>query len=202
MIGYLKGEITGIYEQSVLLEVGGVGYRILMPQSAIAQLRGLSEQVKIYTYLHVREDAMQLFGFFTQDDLDFFKLLLQVNGIGPKGALSILSVMPTDELKFAILSADAKTISKCPGIGAKTAQRMIIELKDKMNLMDAFEKKLEKTEAKEDAMSTMKQEAVEALTSLGYSATDALRAVKSSDISDEDDVETILKKALKVIALS
>lgn len=202
MIGYLKGEITGIYEQSVLLEIGGVGYRILMPQSAIAQLRGLSEQVKIYTYLHVREDAMQLFGFFTQDDLDFFKLLLQVNGIGPKGALSILSVMPTDELKFAILSADAKTISKCPGIGAKTAQRMIIELKDKMNLKDAFEKKLEKTEAKEDAMSTMKQEAVEALTSLGYSATDALRAVKSSDISDEDDVETILKKALKVIALS
>ena len=151
---------------------------------------------------HVKEDDMQLYGFLTKDDLQVFRLLLQVNGIGPKGALGVLSGLTADELRFAILSDDVKTISKAPGIGKKTAQKLILELKDKLNLQDAFEKKYENA-AQENVMSDSvtdaKKEAVEALVALGYSSTDALLAVKRAEISEEADVETVLKAALKHI---
>lgn len=200
MIGYLKGEIAGIYDEQIVLEVGGIGYNIKMSSSTIDCLSGLGSEAKIYTYLSVREDAMLLYGFLTKDDLDFFKLLIQVNGIGPKGALAVLSVMTTDDLRFAILSADAKTISKAPGIGAKTAQRLIIDLKDKVSLEDAFEQKLTNTKLKNDeGVSGIRNEAVEALTILGYSSADALRAVKQVEIAEGDDVEAVLKQALKKI---
>ncbi len=200
MIGYLRGEVAGIYEEQIVLDVNGVGYNIKMSGSTIACIQGLGEELKVYTYLAVREDAMLLYGFLTKDDLDFFKLLIQVNGIGPKGALAILSVMTTDDLRFAILSADSKTISKAPGIGAKTAQRLIIDLKDKVSLEDAFEERRANTKENINrASSDAKNEAVEALTALGYSATDALRAVKSVDVSEDSDVEDILKLALKNI---
>lgn len=199
MIGFLKGEVAGIYDGSIVLEVGGVGYNIFMPQSNIDAIRGLSQELKVYTYLSVREDAMWLYGFLTKDDLDFFKQLIQVNGIGPKGALGILSVMSVSDLRFAILSSDAKTISKCPGIGAKTAQRIILDLKDKIDLADAFEHQVSHSGTEEDGVTGIRQEAVEALCALGYSATDAMRACKSVEITDEDDVETILKAALKLM---
>lgn len=202
MIGYLKGEIAGIYEEQIVLEVGGIGYNVKMSSSTIDCLGGLGSEAKIYTYLSVREDAMLLYGFLTKDDLDFFKLLIQVNGIGPKGALAILSVMTTDDLRFAILSADAKTISKAPGIGAKTAQRLIIDLKDKVSLEDAFEQKLTNTKLKNDeGVSGIRNEAVEALTILGYSSSDALRTVKQVEIAESDDVEVVLKRALKKILI-
>ncbi|HKM20428.1 MAG TPA: Holliday junction branch migration protein RuvA [Lachnospiraceae bacterium] len=203
MIGYLKGEVAGIYEEQIVLEVGGIGYNVKMSASTLDCLHGIGEEVKIYTYLSVREDAMQLYGFLTKDDLDFFKLLIQVNGIGPKGALAILSVMTTDDLRFAILAADSKTISKAPGIGAKTAQRLIIDLKDKVSLEDAFEERLAHTKAKGEQESpemSARNEAVEALAALGYSATDALRAVKQVEFSEGMDVEDILKLALKKIS--
>ena len=201
MIGSLKGEVAGIYEEQIVLEVNHVGYNIKMSASTIDCLHGLGEEIKVYTYLAVREDAMLLYGFLTKDDLDFFKLLIQVNGIGPKGALAILSVMTTDDLRFAILSADAKTISKAPGIGAKTAQRLIIDLKDKVSLEDAFEERLAHSKASADGenISDARNEAVEALTALGYSATDALRAVKQVAATEASDVEVILKQALKNI---
>ena len=200
MIGYLKGEVAGIYEEQIVLEVSNIGYNIKMSASTIDCIRGLGEEIKVYTYLSVREDAMQLYGFLTKDDLDFFKLLIQVNGIGPKGALGILSVMTTDDLRFAILSADAKTISKAPGIGAKTAQRLIIDLKDKVSLEDAFEERLaNQVRGVQHPVSDAKNEVVEALTALGYSATDALRAVKKVEVEDDADVELILKQALKNI---
>lgn len=201
MIGYLKGEIAGIYEEQIVLEVNQVGYNIKMSASTIDCLHGIGEEVKVYTYLAVREDAMLLYGFLTKDDLDFFKLLIQVNGIGPKGALAILSVMTTDDLRFAILAADAKTIAKAPGIGAKTAQRLIIDLKDKVSLEDAFEERMSNTKnsTEQNPISAAKNEATEALTALGYSATDALRAVKSIETTDDMDVEMILKQALKNI---
>ncbi len=200
MIGYLKGEVAGIYEEQIVLEVSNIGYNIKMSASTIDCIRGLGEEIKVYTYLAVREDAMQLYGFLTKDDLDFFKLLIQVNGIGPKGALGILSVMTTDDLRFAILSADAKTISKAPGIGSKTAQRLIIDLKDKVSLEDAFEERLaNQVRGVQHPVSDAKNEVVEALTALGYSATDALRAVKKVEVEDDADVELILKQALKNI---
>lgn len=201
MIGFFKGEVAGIYDEQIILEVNNIGYNIKMSASTISCIRGLGEEIKVYTYLAVREDAMQLYGFLTKDDLDFFKLLIQVNGIGPKGAQAILSVMTTDDLRFAILSADAKTIAKAPGIGAKTAQRLIIDLKDKVSLEDAFEERLAHTKGSTagNALSDARNEAVEALTALGYSATDALRAVKGAEVTEDMDVETVLKQALKNI---
>ena len=199
MIGYLKGEVAAIYEDRIIIEVNGIGYNVIMPASSLDLIDGIGVSIKVYTYLAVREDAMLLYGFLTKDDLDFYKLLIQVNGVGPKGALAMLSVMTTDDLRFAILSDDAKKIGKAPGIGPKTAQRIIIDLKDKVNLEDAFEEKLKNSmgEQIDTKISGARQEAVEALVALGYSQSDAYKGVRGTDITEEDDVETILRKALK-----
>ncbi|MCR5107189.1 MAG: Holliday junction branch migration protein RuvA [Lachnospiraceae bacterium] len=201
MIAYLKGSVAAIYEGQIVLETNSIGYNIFMPQSSLELIDGIGSEVKIYTYLSVREDAMLLYGFLTKDDLDFYKLLLSVNGVGPKAALSILSSFSADDLKFAILSGDSKTISsKASGIGPKTAQRIIIDLKDKVDLNEAFESKLSKaSDADEIRDSGNRSEAVEALTALGYSSTDALRAVREASKDGIDDVEELLKRALKYI---
>ena len=202
MIGYLKGEVAAIYEDRIILEVGGIGYNIFMPASGMNMLGGIGEEIKVYTYLSVREDAMLLYGFLSKDDLDFFKLLISVNGIGPKAGLSILSYMTADELRFAILSEDSKKISKAPGIGAKSAQRIIIELKDKMNLEEAFEEKLKHTLGgnTEEKLATAREEAAMALTALGYSTSDSYKAVRDSSIGPDDDTETVIKKALRLMS--
>ena len=151
--------------------------------------------------MHVREDAMILFGFLTKDDLFVFRLLLGVSGIGPKGALAILSVMTTDDLRFAVLGDDAKAIAKAPGVGAKTAQRLILELKDKLSLEDAFEQKLAKNDNPvQNKAKGAKNEAIEALVALGYSSSEALKALNGIEITDDTDVEDILKAALKNMA--
>lgn len=200
MIAYIKGKVAEILEDRVILEAGSMGYNIFMPMaSAEAELRK-GDELKLHTYLNVREDAMQLFGFLTRDDLNTFKLLLGVNGIGPKAALGVLSGLTADELRFAVLADDVKTISRAPGIGKKTAQKLILELKDKMDLQEAFELKTEhvrEAQGKESELSDARKEAVEALTALGYSGADALRAVKKVDMTPEMDVETLLKAALK-----
>ena len=200
MIAYIKGKVAEILEDRVILEAGSMGYNIFMPMaSAEAELRK-GDEVKLHTYLNVREDAMQLFGFLTRDDLNTFKLLLGVNGIGPKAALGVLSGLTADELRFAVLADDVKTISRAPGIGKKTALKLILELKDKMDLQEAFELKTEhvrEAQGKESELSDARKETVEALTALGYSGADALRAVKKVDMTPEMDVETLLKAALK-----
>ena len=144
---------------------------------------------------------MQLFGFLSKDDLQMFRLLLGVNGIGPKAALGVLAGLKADARRFAVLSDDAKTISKAPGIGKKTAQKLILELKDKLKLEDAFEKKLAHEQEAAAISGTIildgSKEAVEALVALGYSSTDALRAVRKVTDVPPDDVEAILKAALK-----
>lgn len=202
MIGYLKGEIAEITEDSMVLETAGIGYNIKISSNTASLLPGTGEDIKIYTYLSVHEDEMKLYGFLTKSDLEFFKLLIGVNGIGPKGALGILSVMSPDDLRFAILADDAKTISRAPGIGAKTAQRVILDLKDKVSLQDAFEQKFANSAPGNVAVNELEQakkEAVEALTALGYTSTDALRAVKAVELTESMDVEDILKSALKHI---
>lgn len=197
MIGYIKGEVAGIYEDRIVLEVGGIGYNVFMPASSLDLIDGIGDIVKIYTYLLVREDALSLYGFLTRDDLELYKLLISVNGIGPKGALALLSVMTSDELRFAILSGDAKQIGKAPGIGAKTAQRLIIDLKDKVNIQDAFELRDEHASAGKgrEGLGVVREEAVEALVALGYSQSDSYRAVRSVG-NDVNDVESVLKLAL------
>ena len=202
MIAYIKGEVAWIEEARIVLESGNIGYNIMMPASSFDTQDLVGKEVKIYTHLNVREDAMQLYGFLNLDELKTFRLLLGVNGIGPKAALGILSGLTTDELRFAVLSDDVKTISKAPGIGKKTAQKLILELKDKIDLEEVFETKQEhvretegKMESKEE--NAAKKDAVDALTALGYSSTEALRAVRQTGVTQDMDVETILKLALK-----
>lgn len=200
MISFVRGTVADQTENSVIIENNGIGYEIFMTGTDLDRLRP-GEEIKIHTHFNVREDAMQLFGFLSKDDLQMFKLLLNVNGVGPKAALGVLAAIDADALRFAILSDDIKTLSKAPGIGKKTAQKLILELKDKLKLEDAFELKLAHQQEAAGIMqgenSDGVQEAVEALVALGYSSTDALRAVRKVTDVDPGDVEGLLKAALK-----
>ncbi|MDO4337600.1 MAG: Holliday junction branch migration protein RuvA [Eubacteriales bacterium] len=202
MISFIRGKVADMTENSVILEAGNIGYEIFMTGTAMGKSLHMGQEVKIHTYFHIREDAMQLYGFLSKDDLQMFKLLLGVNGIGPKAALGVLSGITADELRFAVLSDDVKTISKAPGIGKKTAQKLILELKDKLKLEEAFELKLAHQQEAvaalgDESVGDGYQEAAEALIALGYSSTDALRAVRKVTDVDPNDVEAILKAALK-----
>ncbi len=203
MYAYIRGILAEVEEDLIVVEAAGVGYNIYITGQMFDILPQRGAEVKIHTYLSVREDAMQLYGFPTRDDLKFFKLLIGVNGIGPKGALGILSAMSADDLRFAVLADDAKAISKAPGVGAKTAQRLILELKDKISLEDAFEQKLANTAdgTRQKNANAAQNEAVQALTALGYGASEALRAVNAVENAGEMEVEDILKAALKNMAL-
>lgn len=202
MISYLVGTVAAVTETKLILEVNQIGFQVFISSRDASRMPGRGDQVKIHTYLNVKEDAMQLFGFLDEDDLEMFRLLLNVNGIGPKAALGIFSVMDANNIRFAVLSDDAKTISRAPGIGPKTAKKMILELKDKLSLEDAFEKKLSVTEQKAGSavITDAKSEAVEALAALGYSASDALKAVQKAEVTDDMDTETILKLALRQLS--
>lgn len=204
MISYIRGELCDIEEQKAIVDVNGVGYGIYMPQQALSLLPPMGQQVKIHTYLNIREDAMQLFGFLTKEDLNVFRLLIGVNGIGPKAGLNILSCLSHDELRFAVLSGDAKAISATPGIGKKTAEKLILELKDKLNIEDMLEHAAHGGDSEDlasgtdTASNTMQAEAVQALTALGYGSAESLRAVKKSS-PECSSVEDILKEALKFL---
>lgn len=199
MYAYIKGELAEKNIDHIVVETGGIGYLIYVPAQSIDYLPDEGDQIKVYTYLYIREDAMVLYGFLTKDDLEIFKMLITVSGIGPKGGLGILSTLSADDLRFAILSGDSKTISKAPGIGAKTAQRVIIDLKDKMSLEEAFEKKLDNNAdgVQKTLNSSIKNDVVMALSALGYSSAESLKAVSKVDITDDMDVEDVLKLALK-----
>lgn len=198
MITYIIGEFTEIEDTTIIVEAYGVGYEIMVPGSVVSLLPPVGSRIKIYTYQNVKEDALDLYGFLTKDDLNIFKLLITVNGIGPKGALSILSSISPDDLRIAVVSDDVKRIQSAPGIGAKTAQKLIIELKDKLKLEDVLYKN--DTEVANNTSGSVRDEAVEALCSLGYSPSEALRAVKNIDINDGMSSEEILKLALKKLA--
>ncbi|MDD6207672.1 MAG: Holliday junction branch migration protein RuvA [Clostridiales bacterium] len=200
MISYIKGTIEEIGEDEIVMESQGIGYSIRVPQSVIRSAVVSGQVVKIYTYLYVREDALNLYGFLTKDDLSVFKMLITVNGIGPKGAIGILSNLSADDLRFAVLSDDAKAIAKAPGVGIKTAGKVILELKDRMKLEDAFEKKLEHTLQGEGVSQTAESQmsdAVSALVALGYGSTEAMKAVRSVQDGGAMDAEQLLKAALK-----
>ena len=199
MIGYIKGTLEEIEEQYIIVENQGIGYQIFVPGTSFSGSVPVGEEVKVYTYLHVKEDLLQLYGFPTRDELQIFKLLLGVNGIGPKAGLGILSALSADELTFAILADDVTAISRAPGIGKKTAQKLILELKDKLNLEEAFEQRLA-GKAPDSAVPVSGDsihEAVQALTALGSGNADALRAVKKVEGAEQMDVEELLKAALK-----
>lgn len=199
MYAYIKGEIVDISEDNVVLECNHIGYNIKVPFSVVQQLPGIGTEVKIYTYTCVREDAFILYGFLTKDDLWIFKKLITVNGIGPKGALGILSVMSADDLRFAILAGDSKTISKAPGIGAKSAERIILDLKNKITFEPDDSVQNKAALSSPSLHSDAQNEAIEAMTALGYSPSEAIKAVKQLTITDDMDAGDILKAALKII---
>lgn len=200
MIAYVNGIVEDIAEDNVVLDVNGLGYNIKISADTASRLPGIGEPVKLYTYTCVREDAFLLYGFLTRGDLEIFKKLITVNGIGPKGGLAILSVMDGDDLRFAILSGDVKAISKAPGIGSKTAQRVILDLKDKISYDDTMiEKEISATVSGNSfkADTPQKKEAIEALISLGYGQTESTKAVNAIEGIENMDSGVILKAALK-----
>lgn len=192
MIGFIKGTIEDIEEDRAVVDCNGIGYNIFMPSSMLASI-SIGAAVKIYTYLAVREDAMNLFGFLKKQDLDIFKKLITVSGIGPKGGLSIMSVMTADEVRMAIITGDHKAISKAPGVGAKTAMKVIVELKDKVNLEEVSFV----SGGAAPVESNLQKEAIMALVALGYSEHESALAVKAVDGALYEDVETLIKEALR-----
>ena len=203
MISYIRGTLAEKNEDSAVVEAHAVGYQISVPVPVLSELPPLGESVKIYTYFSVREDGMSLFGFLSRQDLAMFKQLIGVNGIGPKSALGILSALRPDVLRMAVASGDAKTISRAPGVGPKTAQRIILDLKDKIRPEDVLAGGLEESLAVPEEISGVGQagkEAVEALTALGYSAAEAAGAVKKVKITEEMTAEDVLKGALRHLA--
>lgn len=200
MIAYVKGIVENIAEDNVVIEVGGIGYNVKVSADTAARMPGIGDTVKLYTYTSVREDAIQLFGFLSRNDLEIFRKCITVSGIGPKGGLAILSVLDADSLRFAIMSGDVKAITKAPGIGARTAERLILELKDKIKVDDtAIGQEIASTRSLNDGVgdSPQKREAVEALVSLGYGNAEAVKAVNAIEGIESMDSGAVLKAALK-----
>ncbi len=201
MISFIRGKIAWITENTVVIDHQGIGYEVSVPASILMKQPRQGEEIFLYTYLQVREDGISLFGFESRDELKVFRMLIGVSGIGPKGAVGILSAVSVDNLRFAVLSEDEKTISKAPGIGTKTARKLILELKDKFKLEDAFGQNIlpesGQIEETKNARQQMIYEAIQALTALGFSRTEASRAVNAVELSEEITADDLLKAALK-----
>ena len=205
MISYVKGPLAAIENDMIVVEAGNIGLAIRVPLSLLEELPGLGTEVTVYTYFQVREDAMTLYGFLHKQDREMFRQLIGVNGIGPRGALGILSVMRPDDLRLAIVSGDAKAIARAPGIGTKTAQRLILDLKDKISADELAGTVIGQagpaeagTEAGVQAgLAEAAREAVQALVALGYTNMEASRAVKQVEIGEGMTAEDVLRASLK-----
>lgn len=208
MISYVKGPLIDIWEDMIVVEAGGLGYNIHVPLTVVEALPKAGTEVKIYTSLQVREDAMTLYGFLGRQDLLMFKQLLGVNGIGPKAALGLLSALRSDDLRMAIISGDAKAISRAPGIGPKTAQRVILDLKDKIKMedilpgggLDGGSGTVAEAVPVASGMEGAGKEAIEALVALGYSMMEAGKAVRQVEITETMTAEEVLKASLRYLA--
>lgn len=185
MIAQLEGKIAGIRGNSVVLMVGGVGYQVFVSTYTLGKVAGL-EQALFHIHTHVREDQFSLYGFLNEDDLTMFELLISISGVGPKVALSILSIADVKTIRTAIVNKDPGILTRVSGVGKKTAARVIVELQNKVDAMDI--------EDQADALSG--QDAIEALTSLGYSVTEAREALKMVP-ADIKDVSTRVRQALR-----
>ncbi len=205
MISYIKGPLMEKDEDLIVVEAGNVGFNIYVPGSLSEHLPPIGEEVKVYTYLSVKEDAMTLYGFASRQDLLMFKQLLGVTGIGPKGALGIMSAITPDDLRMAIFTGDAKAIAKAPGVGIKTAQRVILDLKDKITAEDVLYSSEDGGDSYPDklrsgALNDAQSEAVDALMALGYSAAESAKAVRQAGAEEDTDAEAILRASLKYLA--
>ena len=195
MYAYINGILTEKDSSSAVIETGGIGYLIFCPVSTLAQLDKLQEKYRLYTYLNVKEDLMQLYGFYTKAERDMFLRLISVSGIGPKVACSVLSFMSAADLAVALITDDVRTLSKVPGIGKKTAQRLILELKEKVDTNEAFNAADMAVNLKPFENSAQ-QEALHALIALGISQSEASRAL--ANVAKEGaTAEELIKSALR-----
>lgn len=205
MIHFIHGTLSDVAEGLVVVEAAGVGYGIHVPASVIGALPPIGEDIKIYTYFSLTQNGVDLYGFLSPEDRAMFMMLLTVSGIGPKGALGILSALTPDDLRMAIVTGDSKAISRAPGVGNKTAQRVVLELKDKLDATEVFSSALDHSHGGGAAVDAgvaagvygAQKEAVEALVALGYSNVEASRAVKKVELSEGMTVDQILKASLK-----
>ena len=206
MFSYIKGTLEEYWEDTVVIESGGIGWNIHVPLSVLDRLPHVGAQMKVYTSFQVKEDSMTLYGFLSRQDLKMFNQLLGVNGIGPKAALGILSSLTPDDLRMAIIAEDAKAIAKAPGIGPKTAKRVILDLKDKISMDDVLPLQFAGGQAEANVAAAASgvdgagKEAIEALVALGYSPTEATKAVRQVEIKEGMNAEAVLKASLKFLA--
>lgn len=222
MIAFLRGYVASVYDGAAVIDVNGIGYEVRVSGETVQRLAaaGRDTEVLVYTYTYLREDQIALYGFMSREDLELFKLLITVSGIGPKGGLALLSVGTADDLRFAIMTGDSKMIARAPGVGKKTAERLILELRDKVAGMhdDAMLAiaagaagssgwdSLVAAGGSGSAVNTdAASEAVEALSALGYSRAEATKAVRAAREdaqkagTDLSDTESILKAALRYL---
>ena len=197
MIAYVKGELAAIEESSVIIDNGGIGIRVFTPIREKLVRLGLSSQIQLFTYLNVREDAMLLYGFLTQEELELFKKLINVNGVGPKNAMAILSDLTVEQIVLAIAAEDKKTLNKVSGIGPKTAARIILDLKDKVSVPSKAEGSVSMAgAAASSGESGPAAEAVLALLALGYSQSEAAAAVRKV-YQEGMAVEAVIRQSLQ-----
>ena len=195
MFAYIKGTLEEVHPQKVVLEVDGIGYEIMVPESILPKLPETGSQIKLYTYINVREDIQELYGFYNREEKSIFEQLITVSGIGPKVSMAILSVLTPAQLALAIVTDDVKTLCTAPGVGKKTAQRMVLELKEKIN-----HEELIGQGDPDSGDSTMgrQNEVVEALVALGYQPQEARQAFNAIE-NKEQDVSTMIRLSLKML---
>ncbi len=198
MITYLNGNIMEVGENTIIIETYGMGYEVFCSSHQFYDELQANTTVKIFIYEHIKEDSHDLYGFKTKEERELFKKLTSVSGIGPKGGLQILNTYTSQDIISIILSEDSKALSKVNGIGPKTAQRIILELKDNMLKLHTQNADLLQNYSK--APHTYKSEAIEALTALGYAQTEATRAV-GAIFDERDDSEQLIRKALNLLGL-
>ena len=194
MFGYIRGKIVSKELSYVISDVNGVGFKIYSSVNSISALK-INEEATLYTYLYIKEGIMDLYGFATEEELSMFEMLISVSGVGAKGAISILSIGSPSKIAVALVTNDVKTIKSAQGIGPKIAQRIILELKDKIKNEDLT---LQSEETEQVIDTDLKQEAVKALMVLGYSKNEAQKAVSKAD-SSITDLEELIKAALKAV---
>lgn len=197
MIAYISGALVSAGENYIVIDNHGMGYRIFVSGKFLEHIPAYGTQIKIYTHMYIREDELTLYGFHSEEELSVFRVLIGISGVGPKVAMAILTALTIQELQLAVISEDAKTISKANGVGAKGASRIILELKDKLKMEDMMDAAYEQSIVQDTQDINAARDAILALVNLGYSSSEAALAVKKIGDTSQMDIEAILKAALK-----
>lgn len=197
MIAYIAGALVSAGENYIVIDNHGMGYRIFVSGKFLECIPAYGTQIKVYTHMYIREDELTLYGFHSEEELSVFRILIGISGVGPKVAMAILTALTIQELQLAVISEDAKTISKANGVGTKGASRIILELKDKLKMEDMMDAAYEQSIVQDTQDLNAARDAILALVNLGYSNSEAALAVKKIGDTSQMDIESILKAALK-----